>query len=111
MSHAHRGPRLALVSYRICCRITQRDLGAAEVSEILEPQEAQRSSAALRQEQECTPGALGGFAVLLHKIEPDKCNPPICLSCFFFYLFGLLLLPKINTGAEEYVGSGPELIC
>lgn len=33
----------------------------------------------------------GGFGTLPHKMEPDKCNPPICLSCFFLYLSGLLL--------------------
>lgn len=55
--------------------------------------------------QECTPEALrGGFAVLLHKIEADKRNPPICLSCFFLYLFGLLLLHKINRGGWRIRG-------
>lgn len=43
----------------------------------------------------------GGFAVLLHQIEPDKRNPPICLSCFFFYLFGLPLRHR-----NQYVGGG-----
>lgn len=42
----------------------------------------------------------GDFAVLLHQIEPDKRNPPICLSCFFFYLFGLLLRHR-----NQYVGA------